>query len=116
MDLAFQIEYGASRESERLQVGVEGYMAQIVVVVSASKGANEAFIDHAAVNGGRSEREELMLVMNIKTGRVNMSISAIELKVRLEASAESDDGICLPSPVQTDRERMKMLGPARGVT
>lgn len=49
MNLTFQIQYGTSRESERLKVGIKCNMAQIVVVISTPEWANKSFIDHATV-------------------------------------------------------------------
>ena len=55
MNLALQIQHGASCKPERLQVGIKCNMAQIIVVVSASEWANKSFVDHAT--GGRKVRE-----------------------------------------------------------
>ena len=49
MNLALEIQYRTSGESESLQIRVKGHVLEVIVVVGAPKGANEAFVDNAPI-------------------------------------------------------------------
>lgn len=49
VDLALEIQYRTSGESERLQVRVKGHVLEIIVVVGAPEWANEALVHNTSI-------------------------------------------------------------------